>query len=279
MHGEFLGELKEWDTVVQNDCLYGKALLAVKNAANKFPVELNLKVSISECSLLNVGHWFDWFDWLPVVVSSICGRDSNSTGTNAFFLLHGWNQILFLHLESELSEESKRNSPISNADRIIKELKQVKDWVQSSMAAAQDSQEQSSNKNRKHVASKNIKTKKIVEKLKVNKSEKNLESMLRNVRTALGKFGKAFQKASTAKAESQHKTRQLEALLETPQASRPRKRIKVDQIQRFASLDDVVFVNLEIWMREADKIAKARRIIAKKGSVTQLSAYHFITVC
>lgn len=66
MHGEMPDELEEWDMAAQNDSLYGKALLAVKTRANKFPIELNLKVSISECSLSNVGRLlFRGRLWVP----------------------------------------------------------------------------------------------------------------------------------------------------------------------------------------------------------------------
>lgn len=89
----------------------------------------------------------NWLEWLPVVVSSICGRDSSSTGTNSFFMSHGWNQNLYEHIEKDIQND-KRVSPIAKADQVVKKLKQVKDWAQASMAAAQESQEQASNKNR-----------------------------------------------------------------------------------------------------------------------------------
>lgn len=90
----------------------------------------------------------DWFDWLPVVISSICGRDLKSSGTNAFFLSHGWNQNFYEHLENELFDEDNRKSSISKAHKIIRKLKQVRDWAQASMASAQESQEHSSNQHR-----------------------------------------------------------------------------------------------------------------------------------
>lgn len=90
----------------------------------------------------------DWLQWLPMAVSSICGRDSVSTGTNAFFLSHGWNQSLFDNLTDELSEENNRNSPVAKADRILRKLKEARDWAQASMAAAQEAQEQAANRKR-----------------------------------------------------------------------------------------------------------------------------------
>ncbi|KAI0992761.1 hypothetical protein K3495_g15424, partial [Podosphaera aphanis] len=90
----------------------------------------------------------NWLEWLPLVVSSICGRDSSSTGTNAFFLAHGWNQNLLEHVNNELSEEDARKSPIAKADKIVRKLKEVRDWAQASMAAAQEAQERSCNRYR-----------------------------------------------------------------------------------------------------------------------------------
>lgn len=65
----------------------------------------------------------DWLTWLPIVVSSICGRNSASTGTNAFFMSHGWNQNLCEHMLDEVIEDSERNSPIAKADRIVNKIK------------------------------------------------------------------------------------------------------------------------------------------------------------
>lgn len=90
----------------------------------------------------------DWLEWLPMAVSGICGRDAASTGTNSFFLSHGWNQSLFEGLSDELSDEDGRDSPVAKADRIVRRLKEAREWAQASMAAAQETQEQSTNRKR-----------------------------------------------------------------------------------------------------------------------------------
>ena len=69
----------------------------------------------------------DWLEWLPLAVSAICGRDSASTGTNSFFLSHGWNQSLFKNLTDELPPKDNRDTPITKADRIIRQLKEVRE--------------------------------------------------------------------------------------------------------------------------------------------------------
>ncbi|KAI1004394.1 hypothetical protein K3495_g3814 [Podosphaera aphanis] len=48
--GELPDELKEWNEELQEDEAYKLALEAVREGASKFPTELQLKVSISECS-------------------------------------------------------------------------------------------------------------------------------------------------------------------------------------------------------------------------------------
>ncbi|KHJ32270.1 hypothetical protein EV44_g3769 [Erysiphe necator] len=95
----------------------------------------------------------DWLTWLPIVVSSICGRNSASTGTNAFFMSHGWNQNLCEHMLDEVIEDNKRNSPIAKADRVVNKIKQVSEWAQASIAVAQESQEQNTNKYRQQAIS------------------------------------------------------------------------------------------------------------------------------
>lgn len=90
----------------------------------------------------------DWLQWLPIAVSAISGRDSASTGVSPFFLSHGWQQSLFEDFTDELSEESMRDSPISKADRILRKLKEAREWAQASMAAAQEAQEQATNRKR-----------------------------------------------------------------------------------------------------------------------------------
>ena len=48
-----------WDAAVWEDELYQKALQAVEGGQRKFPLELNLKASVSECAVEN-GHLVFW---------------------------------------------------------------------------------------------------------------------------------------------------------------------------------------------------------------------------
>jgi hypothetical protein len=90
----------------------------------------------------------DWMEWLPVAVSAICGRDSASTGTSSFFLSHGWHQGLLDDIDDKLSDNDTRESPIARADRILRKLKEVRDFAQASMASAQEAQERATNRKR-----------------------------------------------------------------------------------------------------------------------------------
>ncbi|KAI0993993.1 hypothetical protein K3495_g14190 [Podosphaera aphanis] len=103
---------------------------------------------IIETTLRQYVNWDqnDWAQWLPIVVSSICAKDSTSMGTDSIFLSHGWDQNLYENLEETLSDEDKRISLVARADLIVRKLTQVRDWAKVSMAAAQESQERSSNK-------------------------------------------------------------------------------------------------------------------------------------
>ena len=50
--------------------------------------------------------------------------------------------------EDYTSENIHRELPVARADKIVNKLNQVREWAQASMAAAQESQEQSSNRTR-----------------------------------------------------------------------------------------------------------------------------------
>jgi len=80
----------------------------------------------------------DWLPWLLIVVVTICGRDSISTGLNPFFLSHGWHQDLFEDFTDELLAQDVSDSSIAKADRILRKLKELREWAQAVMATAQE---------------------------------------------------------------------------------------------------------------------------------------------
>ena len=90
----------------------------------------------------------DWLPWLSIAVAAICGRDSTSTGLNPFFLSHGWHQDLFEDFADELLPQNAKDSPIAKADRILRKLKDLREWAQAAIATAQEAQEKAANRGR-----------------------------------------------------------------------------------------------------------------------------------
>jgi transposase InsO family protein len=84
----------------------------------------------------------NWMEWLQIGVGAICGRNAASTGVAPFFMTHGWNQDLF---EFEPTPTSARKSPVSQADNILRKLKEVREWAEAAMATAQEAQEKATN--------------------------------------------------------------------------------------------------------------------------------------
>ena len=66
-----------------------------------------------------------------------------STGVSPFFLTHGWEQALF-NFENT-TDSLQRRSPVQQADALLGKLKDTQDFVQVTIAAAQDSQERQAN--------------------------------------------------------------------------------------------------------------------------------------
>ena len=76
---------------------------------------------------------------------------------------------------------------------------------------------------------------------KAQKSVEKLENMSKSNRALLRKCGKALQEANTRVAASESKRKRLECQLdEAGKKDRPRKRIRLDQNQRFAGVEDIV---------------------------------------
>jgi hypothetical protein len=90
----------------------------------------------------------DWLPWLSIAVAAICGRDSTSTGLNPFFLSHGWHQDLFEDFADELLPQNAGDSPIAKADRVLRKLKELREWAQAAIATAQEAQERAANRGR-----------------------------------------------------------------------------------------------------------------------------------
>ena len=97
----------------------------------------------------------DWVERLPIAVSAINGRNSASTGVSPFFVVHGWDQAVF---EFELDGLRNRSSasPVTKADSFLKKLRDTREFLQATMAAAQDTQEKQANTYRAQAVAYNV---------------------------------------------------------------------------------------------------------------------------
>lgn len=117
----------------------------------------------------------DWVDRLPVAISAINGRNSASTGVSPFFTTHGWEQTLFDFELDGLRHGSK--SPVAKADLLLNKLRDTRDFLQASMASAQESQEKQSNKYRDQAITYKVDDKVwlSLENIKTNRPNKSLD--------------------------------------------------------------------------------------------------------
>ena len=94
----------------------------------------------------------DWYEMLPSAEIAICNKDAASTGVSPFFLEHGYH-IQPLDLHTTLTPPSARQSPIKQADDIVRKLQDAREWAQSSMATAQQVMEEATNRKRQQAPS------------------------------------------------------------------------------------------------------------------------------
>ena len=91
------------------------------------------------------GSQDNWADLIPIAELAVNNRDAHSTGVSPFFLAHGY------HLEPLQLEETPRDvrvprGPIQQADLIVRQLQEAREWAQTSMAVAQQEQEEAANR-------------------------------------------------------------------------------------------------------------------------------------
>jgi predicted aspartyl protease len=89
----------------------------------------------------------DWVRWMPIAELSINNRDAQSTGVSPFFLLHGYH-VEPVQLTEELREERTGDSPVQQADQIVRQLEKAREWAQTAMAVSQQEQEEAANRTR-----------------------------------------------------------------------------------------------------------------------------------
>ena len=89
----------------------------------------------------------NWADLLPIAELAINNRDAASTGVSPFFLTHGYH-VEPLQLTDEPQEVQKALSPVQRADLIVRKLRDAVEWSQTSIAVAQQNQEEATNRRR-----------------------------------------------------------------------------------------------------------------------------------
>jgi transposase InsO family protein len=92
----------------------------------------------------------DWKSLLPMAQLAINGRDAVSTGVSPFFLDHGYNvePLEIEELDHGATAANTAQSPKDRANAIIMKMKEATDMAQSELAAAQQRQEEYSNRSR-----------------------------------------------------------------------------------------------------------------------------------
>ena len=93
----------------------------------------------------------NWSDLLASAELAINNRDATSTGVSPFFLVHGYH-IEPLQLEEEPQRLEIAQSPVQIADKIVRKLQDSREWAQTSMAIAQQEQEDATNRYRQQAS-------------------------------------------------------------------------------------------------------------------------------
>jgi hypothetical protein len=118
----------------------------------------------------------NWASLLPIAISAINGRNATSTGVSPFFVAHGWEQAVF-DFKLDGLQNSPLSSPVAKADQLLKKLQDTRDFVQATMAAAQDDQEKQANNYRSQAIAYNVGDKVwlSLENIKSNRPNKSLD--------------------------------------------------------------------------------------------------------
>ena len=88
----------------------------------------------------------DWYKLLPLAELTINSCTLTSTGVSPFFLSHGYHLSPFSPTEDqETLAEEPAWSQIQKGEAIVQTMKEALDWVQASMAYAQQNMEKQAN--------------------------------------------------------------------------------------------------------------------------------------
>lgn len=102
---------------------------------------------VIETTLRGLVGWAqdDWLEQLPIAVAAICSRESRSTKVSPFFITHRWHPETF---EFDDVTDKIRDSPVAAADKILRKLKSIREFTETTMASAQEEQERAANRSR-----------------------------------------------------------------------------------------------------------------------------------
>jgi hypothetical protein len=84
----------------------------------------------------------DWDAWLPLAEAAINTRTASSTGVSPFFLSHGYHPRLGEGIDFPIDEDHTPRNPIESAQQIISKLRSCVEFAQSTMAHAQQCQQE-----------------------------------------------------------------------------------------------------------------------------------------
>jgi len=84
----------------------------------------------------------NWANLLYIAELAINNRDAASTGISPFFLTHGY---YINPIEIDQLSDSDRTSPILDADRMLKQLKEAREYAEVAIIASQQEQEKNTN--------------------------------------------------------------------------------------------------------------------------------------
>jgi hypothetical protein len=92
----------------------------------------------------------DWDEWLPIAQIAVSTRDATSTGVSPFFMTHGYhaNTGSSLQLPAAADRGGPPRNPLESARQVVQKIQQCTELAQSSMAYAQQRQQEITDKKR-----------------------------------------------------------------------------------------------------------------------------------
>jgi transposase InsO family protein len=92
----------------------------------------------------------DWDEWLPIAQIAVAARDATSTGISPFFMTHGYHANIgsSIRLPEAADRAGPPRNPLESARMIVQKIQQCSELAQSTMAYAQQRQQEIADKKR-----------------------------------------------------------------------------------------------------------------------------------